>query len=271
MGPPLELAETIAARLAPRGEDVAFLVHRETVWHARGADELFTAVPTLVQGIHEEEPAARIVVRNTIFTTRAPGPFAAGIVKVAAKRVRLVEPRAHGLDPPLVLREVKPIALVPSTTAAAPSELPSSHGEWLRFALGLVAPPSEALPRHARDRRVGAALVSPEGRLLAASANTNGHNKTRHAELNVLAARWKETGARLAPGTRLYTTLRPCALCAGLLWELSARPGTVSAFFLEDDPGPAARNTMLTPGSEVRARFARSPEERAAPGALPAR
>ncbi len=265
-----ELAAEIAARLAARtgSSDVAFLLQRDAIYFARGEDELRSAAVVLVSGVCASLPRdAHFILRNMIHATRAPGPFALGMVKVAARRIRVVEEKARGLDVPFELREVTapPLPSMHGADLVAPGTT-ASHAEWLRFAGGLVGPLREELPRHARDRRVGAALVAPDGRLLAASANTNGTDRTRHAELNVLLARWGETRARLEPGTRLYATLRPCKMCAGLVWELASEPGTVAVYYAEDDPGTAARNTVLCPGSEARALFARSPRERSAPG-----
>jgi len=200
-------------------------------------------------------------LRHTILTTVEPTAFALGMVKVAAKKLRVVPPPqpflrfAGGGSTAHEITYVHPALPTIETTPKA------SHEEWLRFALSLVPATPDGLPRHARDRRVGAALVAPDGTLLAASANTNGANRTRHAELNVLLAH-----RSLAPGTRLYVTLRPCKMCAGLLWDRSRERGTVLVFYAEDDPGPAARNTVLCPGSDMRKLFARTSAELEAPG-----
>lgn len=291
----------VAARLvrASGTEDVAFVFQRGTVFFARGSDEVRPAAVELIRGVYESAPRdAHFILRNTVFATREPGPFALGMTKVAAKRLRLVSAEGDGKGETLPLREVTPGE--PELALPGMTSPPRSPEEWLHFAFELVtlrlerAPPiarsEEAssaslrvegssgpglarddrmqadLPRHARDRLVGAALVGPGGELLAASANSNGANRTRHAELNALLGLWHATRTKLAPGTRLYATLRPCAMCAGLLWELSAVPGTVRVYYAHEDPGSAARNTVLCPGSATRARFARSEEELIAPG-----
>ena len=264
----------VAARLvrASGTEDVAFVFQRGTVFFARGRDEVRPAAIELIRGVYESASRdAHFILRNTIFGTREAGPFALGMTKVAAKRLRLASAEGAGLDETLPLREVTPGE--PELALPGMTSPPRSHEEWLRFAFELVTlrlgqddRMQADLPRHARDRPVGAALVGPGGELLAASANSNGANRTRHAELNALLGRWHATRTKLAPGTRLYATLRPCAMCAGLLWELSAVPGTVRVYYAHEDPGSAARNTVLCPGSATRARFARSEEELVAPG-----
>ncbi|HZU96016.1 MAG TPA: Bd3614 family nucleic acid deaminase [Planctomycetota bacterium] len=237
---------------------LSWVTHNDEVFFARGAD----ATTTLIQGIYETRPRdAHFILRHTIFTTVEPTAFALGMVRVAAKKLKVVPP--HPDPPPLrgggrSQREITYAHEPPPRIETSPK---ASHEEWLRFALSLVPATPDGLPRHARDRRVGAALVAPDGTLLAASANTNGANRTRHAELNVLLAH-----RSLAPGTRLYVTLRPCKMCAGLLWDRSRERGTVLVFYAEDDPGPAARNTVLCPGSDMRKLFARTSAELEAPG-----
>lgn len=63
---------------------------------------------------------------------------------------------------------------------------------------------------------VGAVLVDADGTLVAAGGNRciSAHDPTAHAEVVVL----REAGLRRAnyrlPGTTLYVTLEPCAMCA---------------------------------------------------------
>ena len=67
---------------------------------------------------------------------------------------------------------------------------------------------------------VGAVVVAPDGRVLAAVGNEveAGHDASAHAELLAMqrAARalGGPSGGRLA-GCDLYVTLEPCAMCAG--------------------------------------------------------
>ncbi len=237
---------------------LSWVTHNDEVFYAQGVD----ATTTLIQGIYETRPRdAHFILRHTILTTVEPTAFALGMVRVAAKKLKVVPP--HPDTPPLRWGESRAyeITYVHPALPTIETTPKASHEEWLRFALSLVPALPEGLPRHARDRRVGAALVAPDDTLLAASANTNGANRTRHAELNVLLSR-----RALVPGTRLYVTLRPCKMCAGLLWDRSRERGTVLVFYAEDDPGPAARNTVLCPGSDMRKRFSRTREELEAPG-----
>lgn len=246
--------------------DVAFLVARDPAGdrvlfaaHPEDDEGPFSAATDLVQGIHEAfHAAARKLVRATIWTTRPANPFSLGMTRVAARRLRgPIEPRDHGLVPGLELRSV-PWTFVPRGERPEGAPAGATHEEWMRVALGLVPAPDPAVPLHARDRRAAALLVSPEGELLGGAANTNARNRTLHAELNVLSAWWHARHAKLPRGTRLYATLEPCRMCAGLAWQLASEPGGLEVFYAREDPGPAARNSILREGSEARARFARS-------------
>lgn len=65
---------------------------------------------------------------------------------------------------------------------------------------------------------VGAVLVR-EGAVLATAGNgpVGAHDPTAHAEIRVLRAAGAHLGNYRLPGTTLYVTLEPCAMCIGAL------------------------------------------------------
>ncbi len=65
---------------------------------------------------------------------------------------------------------------------------------------------------------VGAILVS-DGRVLARGHNAPiaQHDPTAHAEIVVVRAAARSSGNYRLPGTVLYVTLEPCAMCVGAL------------------------------------------------------
>ncbi|MGE0408049.1 MAG: nucleoside deaminase [Amphiplicatus sp.] len=71
----------------------------------------------------------------------------------------------------------------------------------------------------AGEAPIGAVLVDGEGGVLAVAGNAPiaTHDPTGHAEIRAL----REAAARLRnyrlPGTTLYVTLEPCAMCAGAI------------------------------------------------------
>ncbi len=100
--------------------------------------------------------------------------------------------------------------------------------------------------RYLRDRAVGAVLVSAEGELLAQAYNSNHSNRTLHAEVRLLQD-WgfRTGGAPIPAGAQLFVTLKPCKMCAGMLFYCAENPSTLQIWYDQFDPGPHARATIL--------------------------
>jgi cytidine deaminase len=66
---------------------------------------------------------------------------------------------------------------------------------------------------------VGAVLVAPDGRVVAAAGNRTRElaDPTAHAEILVLRAACAAAGSERLPGHDLYVTLEPCPMCAAAL------------------------------------------------------
>ena len=66
---------------------------------------------------------------------------------------------------------------------------------------------------------VGACLIDPAGELLAVSGNRTitSNDPTAHAEILVLREAAQKIGNYRLTETCLYTTIEPCAMCAGAL------------------------------------------------------
>jgi tRNA(adenine34) deaminase len=86
--------------------------------------------------------------------------------------------------------------------------------EFMRIAL------AEAVKaRELEEVPIGACIVSENGELLAAASNrtiTN-NDPTAHAEILALRAAAEKLGNYRLTGTTVYTTIEPCAMCAGAL------------------------------------------------------
>ncbi|HVR82165.1 MAG TPA: tRNA adenosine(34) deaminase TadA [Luteimonas sp.] len=89
---------------------------------------------------------------------------------------------------------------------------PSDDERWMRHALALA----ERAEREDDEIPVGALLVSADDVVLGEGWNRNitEHDPTAHAE--IVAMRQAGLGLRnhRLPGTTLYVTLEPCAMCA---------------------------------------------------------
>lgn len=85
---------------------------------------------------------------------------------------------------------------------------------WMRKAIGAAG---EA--RELNEVPIGACLINKNGELLAIAGNRTitDADPTAHAEILVLRAAARKIGNYRLTETALYTTIEPCAMCAGAL------------------------------------------------------
>jgi tRNA(adenine34) deaminase len=90
---------------------------------------------------------------------------------------------------------------------------------------------------------VGAVLVDANGEVLARAANAPiaNHDPTAHAEIVALRAGGRAMGNYRLPGSVLYVTLEPCAMCVGAL--VHARIARL--VFAAPDPKSGACGSVL--------------------------
>ena len=100
---------------------------------------------------------------------------------------------------------------------------------------------ARAAERHG-DVPIGA-VVAREGEPLAAAGNERElrRDPTAHAEILAIRAAAEALGGWRLPGTTLYVTLEPCAMCAGAI--VFARIPTV--VFAAPDPKAGAAGSVL--------------------------
>ena len=70
-----------------------------------------------------------------------------------------------------------------------------------------------------RGHNIGAVLVNPQDKVVfwARNANDITGNGTQHAEVRLMQGYLRQTKRRNLSGYTIYTTLEPCAMCAGML------------------------------------------------------
>ena len=90
---------------------------------------------------------------------------------------------------------------------------------------------------------IGTVLVAPHGLLLGWGLNTVSKNYTFHAELNAIQEFYHRTKQPLPEGCHIYTTLKPCRMCAGVIRDAADKPETLRVFFAQDDQSTG--NTAL--------------------------
>ncbi|HEX6995605.1 MAG TPA: tRNA adenosine(34) deaminase TadA [Gammaproteobacteria bacterium] len=93
-------------------------------------------------------------------------------------------------------------------------EAESPDVRWMRRALELAREAARC-----GEVPVGAVLVDADGTWLAEAHNApiREHDPSAHAEMLAIRAAGKRVGNYRLPGTTLYVTLEPCAMCAGAL------------------------------------------------------
>jgi tRNA(Arg) A34 adenosine deaminase TadA len=66
---------------------------------------------------------------------------------------------------------------------------------------------------------VGAVLVGPDGKVVAAEGNRTRelNDPSAHAEMLVIREACRKAGSERLPGYDLYVTLEPCAMCAATI------------------------------------------------------
>jgi tRNA(adenine34) deaminase len=108
--------------------------------------------------------------------------------------------------------------------------------------MGLALAQASAAEAHG-DVPIGAAVLGPEGEPLAQAGNERElrRDPTAHAEVLAIRAAAAALGGWRLPGTTLYVTLEPCAMCAGAI--VLARVPTV--VIGAPDPKAGAAGSVL--------------------------
>lgn len=108
----------------------------------------------------------------------------------------------------------------------------------------------EGMKPHLAPRCVAAILVGKNGQLIAANVNTNAGSQMRHAEVNLLLAMASRGIHRIPAGATLYTSLKPCRMCASLILGVQEDRSPIRVVALADDPGRHGNHRMLS-GFEI--------------------
>jgi tRNA(adenine34) deaminase len=127
--------------------------------------------------------------------------------------------------------------MVPQPNVDPTTALAARHEQ----AMGLALEQARGAERHG-DVPIGAAILR-DGELLAAAGNERElrRDPTAHAEVLAIRAAAAALGGWRLPGTTLYVTLEPCAMCAGAI--VLARIPTV--VFGTTDPKAGAAGSVL--------------------------
>lgn len=257
---------------------IAFLATPEALYFSKADAPVggrpSSAVTQLIQGIYETYPSqARAIVRHRIYTNRPPTEMCSGMVKVAARAItqlgtepELSDLRGHPELPedfsslPQIEVRFEDDHRPENERRTSPLHAAQTHEDYLRLALQLAGEIPREAPRYRCDRPIAALMVSGEGEVIDWALNKTSRNKTCHAEVNLLQAHWRRTRSPVPRGTRIYTTLKPCKMCAGMIWHSAEDFRDIQVFYAEPDLGRGSKYTVLDPGTHERKRACADPE-----------
>lgn len=258
-------AEHIAFLLGSTEQDVAFVEHQGVLYYAhypKGLRSPSSAVVKLLQGLFDQfVDHSFFILRQRIYTTGGLTEMCRGMVKVVAKRItEKVIPQNHRVD--LDLRWVsvgEPSSALFSVTHLNhenQSPLAEVQGWWrsqnpkdVNHTLQLVSGLARRVPRgeilHDYDRDIAAVLLDSHGEVLSYGLNSNSKNKTLHAEVNLLQRLYRESGNQIPLGAVLYSTHKPCKMCAGMIYHWSQSPQSIRVLYAVEEKGGLSRQTVL--------------------------
>ncbi|HWU41890.1 MAG TPA: Bd3614 family nucleic acid deaminase [Bdellovibrio sp.] len=261
----IKKSQHLAFLLFEENFDTAFVEHKGVVYFAkfpRGVQAPSSAVVKLLQGIFDSYiDQSFFILRQRLYTTASLTEMCRGMIKVVAKRATdQVKPIDHQLNFNFTFKEIgSPTTILAPATQLNSENLESSqeiqswmsadvrtsHSDFLKLTVDLASRVSRGEVLHDFDRGIAAILLDSRGRVLSYGINSNSKNKTLHAEVNLLQKLYRETGERIPEGAILYSTHKPCKMCAGMIYDWSEHPSNLQIYYLNDEMGGLSRQTVL--------------------------
>ncbi len=238
------------------GFEFAWVTHQDRTYFARYPKKLSgpsSAVVKLIQYLFDQQiDHSFFILRNRIFTTAPLTPMCEGMVQLAAKRAT-GEIRPQDLQISLQTQwtelgsESEHCLKTQHTFEVLwkPPDVISDAIEAYHFLQDLISkiPRGEIL--HDFNRPIAALICAADGRLLSWAVNNNSKNKTLHAEVAAVQKYYELHHDKLPEGVLVYSSLKPCRMCAGMIYEMTKEPKSLQVIYYQDDPGPLAQNTVL--------------------------
>lgn len=233
--------------------DIAFLIHNTTVYyahHIQTTNSPTTAITKLIQGISEfYKENAHFMLRNRIYCSYAPQQKCLGMIKVAAKRFTFIEQYEYNASAlPYTFVEVKynfTFTDNPQIREYLSHIVLKNDNDCMQLALSLKEKGNNTFSLSLSDRKIAAILVDAQYQLLAYGLNSNSTNRTRHAEINLIYQYFHNYQQKIPANTKLFTSLKPCIMCANMIWECAEDITQVKVFYHENDYGSYTKNTVL--------------------------
>jgi len=254
-----KLAEQVAFDLhrqfGPESQ-YAWVIHQNRIYFSRCPLKIegpTSATTKLIQFLFDEfVDQSFFILRNRIYTTEHLTAKSEGMVQLAAKRATgEIQARDHLLEIPKDILEIGPkdIHFLKSKHVMEPKW---RAPDWIHDAIeaqyylqDLITqiPRGEVL--HDFNRPIAVLICAPSGKLLSWAINNNSKNKTLHAEISAVLKYFETYGRKLPGHSKIYVSMKPCRMCAGMIVEMAEDPDSIEVVFFQDDPGPLAQNTEL--------------------------
>jgi tRNA(Arg) A34 adenosine deaminase TadA len=225
-----------------------------------------SAISRLITGINAEFGEERYrFLRRRIHCEGPVSQWDRNLVKVCAKRLTahqtppLSDFPGEGTSPSLIFpgeggRTARIVDLGADLLADPASDrvaaIPPALSEKDALALtGQIAADERRAVKdmrpHLSPRCVVALLVDKDGHVIAANVNTNAGSQMRHAEVNLLLAMASRGINRIPAGATIYTSLKPCRMCASLILSVQEDCSPLRVVTLADDEGRHGKHRML--------------------------
>ncbi len=244
-------------------KNIAFLIFENTVYYSVNhfiPKTPISAITTLIQGIHHFYPEKSFfILRKKIYASYTATEMCHGMVKVTAKRFFTpLIPKDHDISISFNFQEI--IYPISENTKMKWPQIPEHKNlkniEFLKLTETIANDISLQSELYLSDRKIAAILVSNDNEILSIGINESSKNKTKHAEVNLIQNYYTKFNQPLPENCRIFTTLKPCKMCAGMIWHCSKDISKVKVYYLNDDLGPFSKNTVLNCGTLERQRAA---------------
>lgn len=260
-----------------RSRHLAFLLYKDSLevawvefkgkvyfsYFTKGSAAPSSAVVKLLQGLFDRhKDHSFFILRQRIFTTAALSEMCKGMIKVVAKRAtgEITPEQDLEFSEPLEFVEVEsrenPLSVVTHLNSENQMQIatvekwlsslnPKSATEHLQAARDL----SKQVPRgeilHDYDREIAAILIAADGKVLSYGVNSNSINKTLHAEVNLVQRYFRDHGQKIPAGAVLYSTHKPCKMCAGMIYDWAQNPDQLKVYYSIEESGGMSTQTVL--------------------------
>jgi tRNA(Arg) A34 adenosine deaminase TadA len=232
------------------GDDVLYMAYEYK------AGQPHSAVTKLIQNL-TAGARGNSLAKETIYTTQLDLlPMDLGMAKLFGMWIQNREDRKNAPDrpaPTAVEDKYRPPQFLASKAKCGgqvnlllqSDDYKKVHRLYLMAAFGVVSGKlSELASGTTGGHAIGAILVHSDGTIAGWSTNSNRRNKSQHAEVNLIQSYFARNKVdRLPNGAHIYSTLKPCAMCAAMI--VSCAGQSYRVIYGQNDSGDFAANTAL--------------------------